>query len=134
MSLWAGVRAVDPLVDARLELNVRGTVHVVDDDVSVQATLRRLLQSAGYEVRAYSSAQQFLERLPNEDQSGCLIVEARLPGQSGLELQDRLREVGSTLPIVFISGQMDIQTTVKVLKAGAEDGRFTSHWRSRCES
>jgi FixJ family two-component response regulator len=98
-----------------------GVVHVVDDDHSFQTAIRRRLQLAGYEVQIYSSAEQFLDQQPNDNRSGCLLLDVRIPGLSGPELQGRLREVGSTLPIVFISAHEDIQTTVRVIKAGAED-------------
>ena len=98
-----------------------GVVHVVDDDHSFQTAIRQRLQLAGYEVQIYSSAEAFLDQQPNDNRSGCLLLDVRIPGLSGPELQARLREVGSTLPIVFISAQEDIQTTVRVIKAGAED-------------
>jgi len=98
-----------------------GVVHVVDDDHSFQTAIRQRLQLAGYEVQIYSSAEAFLDQQPNDNRSGCLLLDVRIPGLSGPELQARLREVGSTLPIVFISAHEDIQTTVRVIKAGAED-------------
>ena len=97
-------------------------VHVVDDDVSFQAAIRRRLQLAGYEVQVYSSAEQFLDQQPNDNnRSGCLLLDVRIPGLSGPELQGRLHEAGSTLPIVFVSAYEDIQTAVWAIKAGAED-------------
>jgi FixJ family two-component response regulator len=101
---------------------VPSVVHVVDDDVSFQTAIRRRLQLAGYEVQTYSSAEQFLDQQPNDNnQSGCLLLDVRIPGLSGPELQGRLYEAGSTLPIVFVSAHEDIQTTVQAVKAGAED-------------
>ena len=97
-------------------------VHVVDDDVSFQTAIRRRLQLAGYEVQTYSSAEQFLDQQPNENnQSGCLLLDVRIPGLSGPELQGRLHEAGSTLPIVFVSAYNDINTVVQTVRAGAED-------------
>ncbi len=97
-------------------------VYIVDDDVSFQAAIRRRLQLAGYEVQIYSSAEQFLDQQPNDNnRSGCLLLDVRIPGLSGPELQGRLHEAGSTLPIVFVSAHEDIQTTVQAVKAGAED-------------
>ena len=97
-------------------------VYIVDDDVSFQAAIRRRLQLAGYEVQIYSSAEQFLDQQPNDNnRSGCLLLDVRIPGLSGPELQGRLHEAGSTLPIVFVSGYENIQTTVQTVKAGAED-------------
>jgi FixJ family two-component response regulator len=97
-------------------------VYIVDDDVSFQTAIRRRLQLAGYEVQIYSSAEQFLDQQPNDNnRSGCLLLDVRIPGMSGPELQGRLHEAGSTLPIVFVSAHEDIQTTVQAVKAGAED-------------
>lgn len=97
------------------------TVHVVDDDASFQTAIRRRLELAGYAVQVYSSAEQFLDQQPPDNQSGCLLLDVQLPGLSGLALQSRLREAGSKLPIVFISGRAEIPTTVSAIKAGAED-------------
>ena len=104
------------------EVVLPSVVHVVDDDVSFQTAIRRRLQLAGYEVQTYSSAEQFLDQQPNDNnQSGCLLLDVRIPRLSGPELQGRLHEAGSTLPIVFVSAHEDIQTTVQAVKAGAED-------------
>ena len=97
------------------------TVHVVDDDVSFQTAIRRRLRAAGYEVQIYSSAEQFLDRLPTDNQSSCLLLDVRMPRLSGSELQNRLREVGFTIPIVFLSAYVDVETTVSAIKAGADD-------------
>ena len=97
------------------------TVHVVDDDASFQTAIRRRLELAGYAVQVYSSAEQFLDQQPPDNQSGCILLDVQLPGLSGLALQSRLREAGSKLPIVFISGRAEIPTTVSAIKAGAED-------------
>jgi FixJ family two-component response regulator len=97
-------------------------VHVVDDDVSFQTAIRRRLQLAGYEVQTYSSAEQFLNQQPNDNnRSGCLLLDVRIPELSGPELQGRLHEAGSTLPIVFVSAYNDINTVVQTVRAGAED-------------
>jgi len=97
-------------------------VYIVDDDVSFQAAIRRRLQLAGYEVQIYSSAEQFLDQQPHDNnRSGCLLLDVRIPGLSGPELQGRLHEAGSTVPIVFVSARNDINTVVRTVKAGAED-------------
>jgi FixJ family two-component response regulator len=98
-----------------------GLVHIVDDDASFRTAMERRLKKAGYEVAIYPSAQDLLDRLPNENESGCILLDVRIPGLSGPELQDRLSELGSTLPIVFLTGYADVQTTVRAIKAGAED-------------
>jgi len=97
-------------------------VYIVDDDVSFQSAIRRRLQLAGYEVQIYSSAEQFLDQQPSDNnRSGCLLLDVRIPGMSGPVLQGRLHEAGSTIPIVFVSAHNDINTVVQTVKAGAED-------------
>jgi FixJ family two-component response regulator len=98
-----------------------GFIHVVDDDASFRTAIERRLKKAGYDVATYSSAQQLLDRVPNENEPGCILLDVRIPGLTGPELQDRLGELGSTLPIVFLTGHADVRTTVKAIKAGAED-------------
>ena len=98
-----------------------GLVHIVDDDASFRTAMERRLKNAGYEVAIYPSAQDLLDRLPDESEAGCILLDVRIPGLSGPQLQDRLGELGSTLPIVFLTGYADVQTTVRAIKAGAED-------------
>ena len=98
-----------------------GLVHVVDDDASFRTAMERRLKQAGYEVATYPSAQNLLDRLPSESVPGCILLDVRIPGLSGPELQERLNELGSTLPIIFITGYPDFPTTVQTIKAGAED-------------
>jgi FixJ family two-component response regulator len=98
-----------------------GRIHVVDDDDSFRTAMERRLKLAGYEVATYPSAQQLLDRPPDEDEPGCILLDVRIPGLSGPELQGRLNELGSTLPIVFLTGHADTPTTVRTIKAGAED-------------
>ena len=96
-------------------------VHVVDDDTSFRTAIERRLKHAGYEVQTYSSAQHLLDRLPGVEEPGCILLDVQMPGLSGLELQNRLLELGSILPIVFVTGHSDIPKTVQAIKAGAED-------------
>ena len=98
-----------------------GTVHVVDDDASFRTAVERSLKKAGYSVATYSSARQFLDHLPDEGEPGCLLLDVRIPDLNGPELQERLSKLGSTLPIVFLTGYADVQTAVQAIKAGAED-------------
>jgi RNA polymerase sigma factor (sigma-70 family) len=98
-----------------------GRVHVVDDDVSFRTAIERCLKKAGYEVVTYPSAQHLLDCLPSESALGCILLDVRIPGLSGPELQGRLGELGATLPIVFLTGYPDVPTTVRAIKAGAED-------------
>ncbi len=100
---------------------MRGLVHVVDDDAPFRAAIERLLKTEGYNVAMYASAQDLLDHPPDESEPGCILLDVRIPGLSGPELQDRLSELGSTLPIVFLTGYADVQTTVRAIKAGAED-------------
>jgi FixJ family two-component response regulator len=100
---------------------VPGVVHVVDDDASFRTAMERRLKKAGYEVATYPSAQHLLDRLSEENEVGCILLDVRIPGLSGPELQGRLSELGSTLPIVFLTGHPDVPTTVRTIKAGAED-------------
>ena len=96
-------------------------VHVIDDDASFRTAIERRLKLAGYDVLTYASAQQLLDRLPDAEKPGCVLLDVRIPGLSGPELQTRLAELGSTLPIVFLTGHADTATTVRAIKAGAED-------------
>jgi RNA polymerase sigma factor (sigma-70 family) len=98
-----------------------GLVYVVDDDTSFRTAIERRLRIAGYEVETYSSAQLLLDRVPAAEGPGCILLDVQMPGLSGLELQGRLIELGSILPIVFVTGHADIPTTVRAIKAGAED-------------
>jgi len=94
---------------------------VIDDDASFRAAVERRLKLAGYDVETYSSAQQLLDRLPDAEMPGCILLDVQMPRLSGLELQNRLIELGSILPIVFVTGYADTPTTVRAIKAGAED-------------
>ena len=96
-------------------------MHVVDDDAAFRTAIERRLKLAGYEVATYSSAQQLLDQLPDGEKPGCILLDVQIPGLSGPELQGRLVELGSRLPIVFLTGHADTATTVRAIKAGAED-------------
>ena len=97
-----------------------GIVHVVDDDASYLTAIQQLLEASGYRVATYVSAQQLLDRQP-DDSKGCILLDVRMPGISGLELQSRLTERGSKLPIIFLTAYPDVSITVRAIKAGAED-------------
>jgi len=98
-----------------------GLVHVVDDDASFRTAIERRLRLAGYNVATYSSAEELLGRLPSVEQPACVLLDVKIPGLSGPDLQSRLIEIGSTLPIIFVTGYADTATTVRTIKAGAED-------------
>jgi FixJ family two-component response regulator len=98
-----------------------GFVHIVDDDASFRTAMERRLTKAGYEVATYASAEHLLDRFPSDSVLGCILLDVRMPGLSGPGLQEGLSELGSTLPIIFLTGHHDIATIVRTLKAGAED-------------
>ena len=97
----------------------RPIVFVVDDDASMRDALEDLIRSVGLEVQLFGSPQEFLQaRLP-QDTPGCLVLDVRLPGQSGLDFQRGLAGAGIELPVVFITGHGDIPMSVRAMKAGA---------------
>jgi FixJ family two-component response regulator len=96
------------------------TVFLVDDDASVRKALTRLLRSAGYDVKAFASAREFLDNAQDEGPA-CLVLDIRMPGLSGIDLQRELQTANAILPIIFITGHGDIPTSVKAMKAGAVD-------------
>ena len=93
-------------------------VFVVDDDVSMREALESLIRSAGFKVATFASAQDFLARR-RADAPSCLVLDVRLPGLSGLELQKRIVEANREIPIVFITGHGDVPTSMRAMKAGA---------------
>jgi len=94
------------------------TVFVVDDDASMREALAALLRSAGWNAQVFGSAQEFLAR-PPPDLPSCLVLDVRLPGLSGLDLQSRMAELDLDIPIVFITAHGDVPTSVRAMKAGA---------------
>ena len=96
------------------------TVFVVDDDPSVRKSLTRLLASAGYTVAAFSSAREFLTHEPDAGPC-CLVLDVRMPGLTGLDLQQALTTAGRRMPIVFVTGHADVPMSVKAMKGGAVD-------------
>ncbi|MFC8750326.1 response regulator transcription factor [Pseudomonas oryzihabitans] len=93
-------------------------VHLVDDDASVRAAVEDLLASVGLDTRSYASAADFLERA-RLDAPGCLVLDVRMPGMNGLDLQQELQRRGLVLPIIFITGHGDIPMSVRAMKQGA---------------
>jgi len=93
-------------------------VFIVDDDASVRTALEDLLRSVGLEVKSFGSTQDFLHH-KRPDAPGCIVLDVRMPGQSGLEFQRTLATAGIDLPIIFITGHGDIPMSVRALKAGA---------------
>jgi FixJ family two-component response regulator len=95
-------------------------IYVVDDDSSVRKALVRLLRTVGLDVESFDSAQAFLERVLH-DRPSCLVLDVRLPGPSGLDLQTALGQADRRIPIVFLSGHGDVPMTARAMKAGAVD-------------
>ena len=96
------------------------TVFVVDDDESVRSSLRFLLRSVGLESRTFASAGEFLENY-DAAHPGCLVLDVRMPGMSGLELQQQLNLRGAVIPVIFITGHGDIPMAVEAMQHGAHD-------------
>lgn len=102
------------------QINARPTIFIVDDDAAVRDALKLLLRSVGQAVETFGSAQEFLDAY-SEDRPGCLVLDIRMPGMSGLELQQKLNEKHSILPIIFITGHGDVPMAVEAMQAGAVD-------------
>lgn len=96
------------------------TVFVVDDDKSVRVALSRLIRSTGMNVETFSTAHEFLSR-KSHDGPSCLVLDVKMPGLNGLDLQQELADTDRTLPIIFITGHGDIPMSVRAMKAGAVD-------------
>jgi two-component system response regulator FixJ len=96
------------------------TVFVVDDNPSVRKSLRALVEAAGLAVETYASATEFLSAY-DATREGCLVLDVRLKGQNGLDLQDELRRRQALLPIIVVTGYADVRTTVRAFKGGAVD-------------
>jgi FixJ family two-component response regulator len=94
------------------------TIAVIDDDPDIREALRGLLRSVGLRVELFASVQEFLGTV-RPDLPGCLILDVRLPGRSGLDLQDELAKANMQLPVIFISGHADVPMSVRAMKAGA---------------
>jgi RNA polymerase sigma factor (sigma-70 family) len=96
-------------------------VHVVDDDDSLRKAVTRLLHAAGYDVRAYSSAGDFALASRENNRRGCVLLDVRMPGPSGLDLQEALAKEDEPLPVIFLTAHGDVPTSVRAMKAGAVD-------------
>jgi len=98
----------------------RAVVFVVDDDPSIRRSLGSLLRSVGHEVRLFASAQEFMSA-ERPDAPGCLVLDVRLPGMSGLTFQQELAKAGIYIPVIFVTGHGDVPMTVRAMRAGAVD-------------
>ncbi len=99
---------------------VAPVIHIVDDDRSFRLAIGRLIETSGFRVASYESGDDILARLPSSE-PGCILLDLQMPGLNGLELQSHLAEKAPLLPIVFLTGQGNIEATVRAMKAGAED-------------
>jgi len=96
----------------------QATVIVVDDDASMRRSIESLLRSVGHDVRVFSSAPEFMHA-EHKDAPGCLVLDVRLPGMSGLAFQQELAKAGVALPVIFVTGHGDVPMSVRAMKAGA---------------
>src|SRR5690554_3008817 len=96
------------------------TVYVVDDDAGMLESTQWLLESVGLEVRAYSDGRQFLDAVEGQ-RPGCVILDIRMPGLGGLNVQEELQKRGLEIPIIFVSGHADVPIVVRAFKSGAFD-------------
>jgi FixJ family two-component response regulator len=95
-------------------------IHIIDDDRSFRTALGRIVEASGYRASCYESGEDFLARVP-ESEAGCILLDLRMPGLSGQELQERLAQAVPLLPIIFLTGQGTIAASVQAMKAGADD-------------
>jgi len=98
----------------------KSTVYVVDDDQAIRHAMELLMRSVGLDYEIFHSADDFLSKHSN-DRAGCLVLDIRMPGLGGLELQEKLNDMGSTLPIIFITGHGDVPMAVEAMQKGAVD-------------
>lgn len=100
------------------EPSTASTVFVVDDDPSVRTAIRRLLESVGLSCETFGTATEFLKRA-EQDVAGCVLLDVRMPGPSGLDLQRLLKAAGHEIPVIFVTAHADVPLTVRAMKAGA---------------
>jgi two-component system, LuxR family, response regulator FixJ len=105
------------MAKAEVAINA-ATVYVVDDDDGMRRALSLLLNTVGYKTAAFASPKEFLDTF-KPDMAGCLVLDIRMPGMSGLELQQHLNRMGSMLPVIFITGHGDVPMAVQAMKEGA---------------
>ena len=99
---------------------VKSTVYIVDDDQAIRHAMELLMRSVGLDYEIFHSGDDFLETYSG-DRAGCLVLDIRMPGLGGLELQEKLNELGSTLPVIFITGHGDVPMAVEAMQKGAVD-------------
>jgi FixJ family two-component response regulator len=108
------------LANANLRVTGAPMIHIVDDDASFRTAISRLLKVSGYEVADYESATSFLRVIENA-RPGCILLDVQMPTLGGLQLQEELAKLSHSWPIIFMTGHGDIPTSVRAIKAGAED-------------
>ncbi|MEQ8636528.1 response regulator transcription factor [Gimesia maris] len=108
------------MLSENMTIQQEATVFVVDDDPAIRKSLRWLIESVGLKVQTHELASEFLESYSPEI-PGCLVLDIRIPGMSGLELQEKLRERGYDIPVIIVSGYGDVPMAVRAMKAGAID-------------
>jgi FixJ family two-component response regulator len=101
-------------------MSARPVIFIVDDDASLRTAMSELLEAAGFRTRGYETTGDFLLN-PPDDEPGCVLLDVRLPGPSGLDLQAGLQRHGINLPVIFLTGYADVSTSVRAMKAGAVD-------------
>src|SRR6266702_2863741 len=116
---WAASGRLSP-ANANVRMTGTPVIHIVDDDASFRTAISRLLKVSGYEVADYESAASFLRALENA-RPGCILLDVEMPDLGGLQLQDELAKLAHSWPIIFMTGHGDIPTSVRAIKAGAED-------------
>lgn len=101
-------------------MTVAPTVHIIDDDPAVRKSLKMVMESASLAVRIYESGEAFLDEV-DPHQSGCMVLDLRMPGMSGIELLQKLRAANNHVPAIVISGHVDVPTAIRSMKLGAVD-------------
>lgn len=96
-------------------------VYVVEADTAFRAEIELLLQARGYQTKAYGSADEIIEKMPDRSRTGCIVVDMQTRDAAGPDLFDRLGKAGSNLPVIFLAGKDDVRAGVRAIKAGAED-------------
>jgi FixJ family two-component response regulator len=111
---------IHPMATMQTDTTPAQVVHILDDDEGMRTSLDNLFRSVGYVTRTYASVADFVAA-GEDSEPGCLVLDVRLPGMSGLDFQDQLRERGSALPVILMTGHGDIPMSVRGMKAGAVD-------------
>src|SRR6266436_7172011 len=116
---WAASARLSP-ADANVRMTGTPVIHIVDDDAPFRTAISRLLKLSGYEVTDHESATSFLRAIENA-KPGCILLDVQMPALGGLQLQEELAKLSHNWPIIFMTGHGDIPTSVRAIKAGAED-------------